>query len=93
MNEDKVLAYDPFSGDFEGGGCGDRVLKDKMVTARKEAKCFICKETIKPKDRIRTIVEVYDDELMTFKFCTQCCEAMESEDADEILDNRHREDN
>lgn len=92
MNEEDVLAYDPFSGDFEGGGDRDRLLKDKMVTARKEATCHICRETIKPKDRVRTIVEVYGNKLMSFKFCTACCEAMALswEDDGEAIEGRSR---
>lgn len=88
MNEQKILSYDPFAGDFEGGGARDVILKNKMVTARKNAICCICEDTILPKDRIRIIVEIYDDELLTFKFCTKCCKIMEEDEVDEKLDER-----
>lgn len=80
FDEQAALMYDPFAGDFEGGGMGDRILRDKIVTARKAAECFICHESIKPGDRIRSRVEVYDGELMTFKFCQLCCQAMATSD-------------
>lgn len=74
MNKEDVLAHDPFQGDF--GGPDDRTLRDKIVTARKIAECHDCGEMIVPRTMIRSRVDIADGELMSFKWCTACCEAM-----------------
>lgn len=87
MREDLVLAHDPFAGDF--GGDGDRTLSDKIVTAQKSKVCHDCRNMIKPGERIRSRVDISDGELMSFRWCQACCEAMEVYDSDpDILEAR-----
>jgi hypothetical protein len=88
MNEQDVLAYNPFDGDF--GSPGDRILKDKMVTARKPRPCDHCGQEIQPNERIRVRAEIVDGSLMSWKWCQLCCEAMASNWSDNgaVLDAR-----
>jgi hypothetical protein len=81
MDEQKILLYDPFADDF--GNYGDKILKDKLVKARKENTCFICGETIHKGDTIRSITTIYEGEIGTARYCTKCCEAMEVWDEDD----------
>ena len=74
MDEHKVLKCNPFEGDF--GEPNDRVLRDKIVTARKGGKCHLCCQDIKPGERIRSQVDVFSKELVPSKWCNACCEAM-----------------
>ena len=74
LNEDDVLSYDPFQGDF--GSSNDRTLKDKMVTARKAGECHMCAQFINPGDRIRSRSDIFDGEMMYFRWCPACCKAM-----------------
>lgn len=74
MDEQMVLATDPFAGDF--GSPGDRTLKDKMGTARKAGECQDCGQMIQPGERIRLRTDIFDGELMSFRWCQLCCEAM-----------------
>lgn len=76
LNESAVLSCNPFDGDYGGSGAIDRVLKDRMVTARKPGPCHLCLGTIKPGERARSRAEVYDGELMSFRWCEKCCRAM-----------------
>lgn len=78
MNEQQVLTHDPFAGDF--GGPGDRCLKDKMVTARKSGPCHNCNQVIQTGDRVRSRSDIADGELMSFRWCRLCCEAMAADD-------------
>jgi hypothetical protein len=66
------LADDPFAGDFGGAGSGDRVLSDKMVTNRSGGECSTCGEVCEPGARNRVRAEVYDGELMRFRWCAKC---------------------
>lgn len=68
------LLDNPFAGDF--GEPGDRVLSDKMVTARKGGACHTCKSACVPGTRIRVRVEIFDGEVMRFRWCQACCRAM-----------------
>lgn len=74
--EARCLSDDPFAGDYGGSGDGDRVLSDKMVTNRKGGTCHNCAGECAPKTRNRVRAEVYDDELMRFRWCQSCCFAM-----------------
>lgn len=74
MNEDDALAYDPFASDF--GSPGDRTLRDKMVTARRTGECHNCAQTIQTGERTRSRTDVADGEMMSFRWCQACCEAM-----------------
>lgn len=69
-----ALDFDPFEGDF--GSPGDRALSDKIVTARKEHKCFHCAGPILPTTKYRAKAEIVDGSLHTFKWCEPCCGAM-----------------
>lgn len=82
--DDDVIAFDPFAGDFGGGGPSDKVLADKIVTARKARPCFHCAEPIAPGTRIRVRKEVYDGDLESFAWCRSCCDAMANQDDDTL---------
>jgi hypothetical protein len=70
------LADDPFAGDYGGSDGSDRVLTDKMVTNRKGGICHMCDGPCEPGTRNRYRTEVYDGELMSFRWCVHCCFAM-----------------
>lgn len=74
--EAECLADDPFAGDYGGACDGDGVLSDRMVTARKNGTCHTCEGVCEPGTRNRVRVEVYDGELMRFRWCQLCCFAM-----------------
>lgn len=74
--EAACLADDPFAGDFGGSGDGDRVLSDRMVTNRKGGICHNCAGDCAPGTRNRVRAEVYDGDLMRFRWCQLCCFAM-----------------
>lgn len=82
MDEEAVLATDPFAGDF--GSPGDRTLKDKMATARKAGECQDCGQEIQPGERIRIRTDIFDGDLMSFRWCQLCCEAMAISGDDEM---------
>lgn len=44
-NEEQALEVDPFEGDY--GDSTDAVLKNKIVTIRKERPCSFCRRMIK----------------------------------------------
>lgn len=72
-----ALDYDPFDGDF--GRPGDRLLSDKLVTAKKEHSCFHCEGPIQPGTRYRSRAEIVEGSFTVFKWCEPCCEAMVTE--------------
>lgn len=74
FSEHDCLCCDPFEGGF--GEASDRRLKDKMVTARKGGPCNLCGVEIQPKERIRTLVAIFDGELSSYRWCNACCAAM-----------------
>ena len=74
FNEKKCLQTNPFEGDF--GSPGDRVLKDKISTARKGGLCGMCLQEIVPRERVRVLVAVFDGGLMSYRWCSECCAAM-----------------
>lgn len=86
--EADCLAFDPFSGDFGGSGQGDRVLSDKIVTARKGGECHTCTQEIVSGERVRRMAEVYDNELMRFSWCEACCRAMAVDDDGDTYEKR-----
>ena len=75
MHESDVLAVNPFEGDF--GSPGDRTLKNKMVTARKEGECHLCGGKTVPGTRIRVMTEKFEGRLEYYRWCNECCVAME----------------
>lgn len=74
IDEREVLAFNPFDGDF--GTPGDRVLKDKLVTARKSGQCHMCAQEIQIGSRIRSRSDIFDGALMRYRWCEKCCLAM-----------------
>lgn len=73
FDEKECMACNPFEGDF---GDGEIVLTDKIVTARKGGTCHLCRQEIKPGERIRTRKEAYDGKIDNFRWCSECCSAM-----------------
>lgn len=70
-----VIAYDPFAGDF--GGSDDRDFSDKMARAAKDhPDCQNCGEVILKGERHRHKVAKFDGEMMSWRWCWQCCVAM-----------------
>ena len=85
--EPQTLCHDPFAGDF--GDQSDRILSDKMVTARKGGRCHDCGEIAQPGTRNRVRSEVVDGEMMSFRWCEKCCFGMAVYDRrPSILDRR-----
>lgn len=74
--EPRCLSDDPFAGDYGGACAGDGLLSDKMVTTRGGGTCHSCAGQCAPGTRNRVRVEVYDGELMRFRWCQQCCFGM-----------------
>lgn len=72
--ETEVLEYDPFEGNF--GNPGDQIFKDRMVTARKANPCSMCSEVIIVGERSRYIAAKFDGQLMSYRYCNLCCNAM-----------------
>lgn len=73
FDEDACLKYYPFDGDF--GSPGDKILRDKIVTTRKPTECSECLTLTQVGERTRTIVAIFDGQLMSYRFCSHCCEA------------------
>lgn len=73
-DEAECLKTNPFEGDF--GSPGDKVLKDKIVTARNGGACGMCRQEIVPGERVRTLVAVFDGALMNYRWCSACCASM-----------------
>ena len=82
---DRVLEFDPFEGDF--GDQGDLVLSDKIVKVRKERECSHCGSLIKIEEYARSMSAKFDGELMSYTWCSECCDLMhtivKSEDSDD----------
>lgn len=74
--EQRCLADDPFAGDFGGSGGGDRVLSDKMVTNRGGGTCHNCAGECQPGTRNRVRAEIFDGDLMRFRWCQLCSFSM-----------------
>jgi hypothetical protein len=74
FDETMCLQTNPFEGDF--GSPGDRVLKDKIVTARKVGICGMCRQDIMSGERVRSLTAVFDGALMSYRWCSNCCAAM-----------------
>lgn len=74
FNEAECLQTNPFEGDF--GSPGDKVLKDKIGTARKIGSCDMCSQEIHPGCRQRMLTAVFDGDLRSYRWCSECCAAM-----------------
>lgn len=86
QQEADCLHWFPFADDF--GSPGDRVLQDKVVTARKAGPCFDCAQPIAPGERTRTLSAKFDGELRRYRWCAFCCAAMTEEDPAEAMEAR-----
>ncbi|MEQ1968665.1 hypothetical protein ABLA30_16965 [Xenorhabdus nematophila] len=90
---DAVLSFDLFAGDFGDGT--DRCLKDKIGVTRKTGRCHICDEIIPPKSTARLSTWVFDGEIMHYRCCTLCCDAMaknvngDNDDDYDLIDDRY----
>ncbi|PHM61878.1 hypothetical protein [Xenorhabdus ishibashii] len=86
---DAVLSFDLFWGDFGDGS--ERCLKDKIGITRKSARCHICDEIIPLKSIARLSTWVFDGEIIHYRCCTICCDAMAkfNSDDDELIDDRY----
>ncbi|MDX7989494.1 hypothetical protein FE392_19780 [Xenorhabdus sp. 12] len=73
---DAVLSFYLFEGDFGDGS--ERCLKDKIGITRKESHCHICDEIIPQKSIARLSTWVFDGEILHYRCCTACCDAMVS---------------
>lgn len=74
FDERECLKYWPFYGDF--GHPRDKILKDKVGVARKAGPCCECLTVIVPGERIRMISAIFDDQMMSYRYCSACCSAM-----------------
>lgn len=74
MNEARCLAYNPFDGGK--GDSDERILSDRMATARKSGPCCICLGEIRPGERIRRQNAIVDGQMASCRMCQSCCEAM-----------------
>jgi hypothetical protein len=74
FDERACLQVNPFDGDF--GSPGDRVLKDKIGTARKGGMCGMCRQEIQPGERVRLLAAIFDGRMMSYRWCSACCAAM-----------------
>ncbi|MDO9273598.1 MAG: hypothetical protein Q7T94_11355 [Rugosibacter sp.] len=74
FDECECLKYWPFDGDF--GHPSDKILKDKIGIARKGGPCCECLTEIRPGERIRMIGAIFDDQMMSYRYCSACCSAM-----------------
>jgi hypothetical protein len=76
FNEADALAYDPFADSFGGSGRYDRCLRDTIVTARKTFWCHMCGGDVAPGTRSRARTDIFDGELVMYRWCAECCLAM-----------------
>lgn len=71
--ESLILSIDPFEGDMGG----DVVhFKNCMVNGNKEHICNWCNSKIAIGERQRKIVDKFDGEMMSYRYCRKCCLAM-----------------
>ena len=84
FDEQACLNCDPYEGDF---GCDEKVLRDRIGTARKAGPCQMCGQPIEPKTRIRIRTETVDGEIENRRWCHECCAAMASRD-DTAIESR-----
>lgn len=69
-----ALDFNPFEGDF--GEPGDRTLRDALVTARKQHECTHCGGTISAGQKHRSRTDVICGDLLSYRWCSLCCDAM-----------------
>lgn len=72
-----VLDFNPFEGDF--GEPGDRTLRDALVQAKKPHECTHCGGPIIVGEKHRSRTDVISGDLMSYRWCSLCCDAMLAE--------------
>jgi hypothetical protein len=72
--DEKVLGFDPFAGDKDDGGY--KIKSDKIVTARKERRCFTCGGIVYHGTRVRVMTAIGPDGFVSSTDCYECCDAM-----------------
>lgn len=82
FDEAKCLRTYPFEGDF--GTPQDKVLSDKIVSARRRGRCGLCKQAIHAGERTRVLAAVFDGEFRAFRWCSACCAAMAASREDDF---------
>lgn len=89
FDERECLAFDPFVN--TKGDSDERILSDRIVTARKPGPCSICGETIQPGERIRRQSAIVDGEMHSCRCCQACCIAMAASwtDHGEAIERRY----
>lgn len=91
MNLEAALHYDPFAGDE--GYDGDRCLRDGMVRTRATHWCHMCDCGIYRGELTRCAVWIFAGEIVTYRWCSECCEAMAktvATDDTRYVDQRYR---
>lgn len=74
-NFDDCLRYDPFAGDIVHAGeavC----FGDRIVTVRKNHWCHMCGCGIGKGTKTRLAVWLWMGEVVTYRWCEECCVAM-----------------
>lgn len=93
MNENVILNYNLFDGDF--GNQDDKVLKNKIVTTRKkhEKACHICMGDILKFELSRVETDIFEGKIETYRVCHKCCEAISYDyenNCEDKLDKRYK---
>lgn len=90
MSEADVLAFDPWSGDMDSDAV---TLRDKFVVARKRGTCSLCFGIVSVGERVRAQTQRSEEQrkVMTFRFCSICCRAMEryGDDGGDAIERRY----
>ena len=80
----EALNYDPFGGDF--GTPDDKILRDKIVTVRKERVCGHCLGLVKVGEKARARTDLVDGHIHSYTWCEKCCEKMAAWDVEGYCD-------
>lgn len=56
---------------------GPEVWSEQWRTARKEHRCYACRETVRPGDRYHVFRSLFDGRWSTTKHCARCWEMVE----------------
>lgn len=75
--EKRVLSWD--LGPDKCGPGDYRVVRDRIVRARNLGECGVCGGPVQPGTTIRSLTDVHMGEIMTRRVCTECCDAMASD--------------
>ena len=69
-----ILSFEPFQDD-----CDVRTVRNAMVRTRKVHACQNCGESIPAGARVRSLTQAFEGEIMTWRWCVPCCDAMATE--------------